>query len=170
MPNPVQASFDPALCSLTDGVSPEENDVQMCLSPLAPLANGAQTAAPSPSAPSGSPPSPAVSVLVSRFTTPTGTHPPVEPSLGKAIVNCGWEEANFAGTAAGIIIAAPETLGASLLAAFRLTTGAGLIQRCINRDEAQQVQDGTRENLAADCRNEGAIPITTTDGAVLCAK
>jgi hypothetical protein len=166
MPNPIQASIDPSVCSFPEDVSLAENDAQMSLSSAHPATTAS---APAQSAPAA-PPSPAVSALVSRFTAPTGSHPPVEPSLGKAILNCGLEEANFAGTAAGIILAAPETLGASLLAGVRLITGGALIQRCINRDEAQQVQDGTRANLAADCRNEGALPLTTTDGAVVCAK
>jgi hypothetical protein len=171
MPNPIQASIDPALCSLSDGVSAEEYDAQMCLSPLAPLANGAQTAAPASSAPSGSPPSPAVSALVSRFTTPTGAHPPVEPSLTEALLNCKVATTAYLANTAGVVIAAPETLGASFVfGALRIAATSAALISCIDQNEAKQVQDGNRANQAADCRNEGAIPLTTADGLVVCEK
>jgi hypothetical protein len=173
MPDPIQ-SLDPSMCSLPDDVTVDENNAQMCLSAAHPSASSTPTSAPAPSAlgprAPASPPSPAVSALVSRFTLPSGVHTPVEPSLAKAMLSCTSEEGTFISTAGVIITAAPETLGASLFGGFAIINSARVVQNCLADKEAQQVVDGNRANQAADCRAEGAIPLTTTDGVVVCAK
>jgi hypothetical protein len=122
-----------------------------------------------PTAP-GAPLSPAVSTLVSRFTPPTVVHPPVEPSLTRALLDCGVEGINLALTSALVLAAIPETAGASLLAGARIgLAGAGLA-RCIERDEARQVQDANEANQAADCRAAGALALAANDGSVVCVK
>jgi hypothetical protein len=173
MPDPIQ-SLDPSLCSLPDDVTVDENNAQMCLSAAHPSASSTPTSAPAPSAlgprAPASPPSPAVSALVSRFTLPSGVHTPVEPSLAKAMLKCTAEEGNLVGTAGLIIAAAPETVGASLAGGFAIINAARIVRNCLADNEAQQIVDGNRANQVADCRSEGAIPLTTTDGAVVCAK
>ncbi len=175
MPNPINASFDPALCSSPDDVTAEENDAQMNLISAHTAASATPSAAPAPNAqPAASaptpPPSAAVSALVSRFTAPTGTHPPVEASLGDALLNCKLPIGNLLLSVAAIAVAVPETLGAALLPGAKVLWSGGGVMSCVNQNEAQQVKDGNRANLAADCRAIGAIPLTTTDGVVVCAK
>jgi hypothetical protein len=111
-----------------------------------------------------------VTALVSRFTAPAGTHPPVEPSLGEAMLNCKLPITNYLLSVAAVVAAAPETGGASLIAAGKILTAAIGVQACLSQNEAEQVQNGNRAALAADCRADGAIPLTTTDGQVVCAK
>lgn len=175
MPNPINASFDPALCSSPDDVTAEENDAQMNLISAHPAVSATPSAAPAPNAQPApaaptAPPSPAVSALVSRFTAPTGMHPPVEPSVSSALSNCKLPISNYLLSAAAIVVSAPETLGASLLAGAKVLTLAAGVDSCLEQNEAQQVKDGNRANLAADCRAIGAIPLTTVDGLVVCAK
>jgi hypothetical protein len=113
----------------------------------------------------------AVSALVSRFTAPSGVHPPVEPSLGEALLNCKLATLSSVVNTAGAIAAAPETFGASfVIAALRLAGSSGTLVNCIDQNEKQQVAAANLANEAADCRREGAIPLTTTDGVVVCAK
>jgi len=130
---------------------------------------GGSPALSAPSAPSA-PLSPAVSTLVSRFTTPTVVHPPVEPSLARAVLDCGLESVNLALTSALVLVTVPETAGASLLAGARIGLAGASLTRCIERDEARQIQDGTHANQAADCRAEGSLPLTAGDGNVVCVK
>lgn len=175
MPNPINACYDPALCSSPDDVTAEENDAQMNLISAHPVANATPSAAAAPNAqptPTGptAPPSPAVDALVSRFSKPAGTHPPVEASLTKALSNCKLPVSNYLLSGAAIVINTPETLGASLLAGAKVLTAAAGLDSCLEQNETQQVIDGNRANLAADCRAIGAIPLTTTDGEVVCAK
>jgi hypothetical protein len=175
MPNPINASFDPALCSSPDDLTAEENDAQMNLISAHPAASTTSSAAPAanaqpaPAAPTA-PPSPAVSALVSRFTPATGMHPPVEPSLAKALMNCKAAIGNYVINFAAVAISAPDTLGASLVAGGKVVMAGASVTACLDQNEAQQVSDGDRANQAADCRALGAIPLTTSDGAVVCAK
>jgi hypothetical protein len=177
MPNPVQASIDPAVCTLSGDVSGEEYDAQMSLPSAHPVAGtapgvaaGASTAptpapAPTPTA------SPAVSALVSRFTAPVGVHAPVEPSLGEALLNCKAATLSYAASLVGAAAAAPETGGMSVAAlGVRILASGAALLGCIDQNKAQQVQEGNRANQAADCRAEGATPLTTADGVVVCAK
>ena len=171
MPNPIQASIDPSQCTLAEDISAEESDAQMSLTSAHAVANASQSSAPAPAAlPAAAAASPAVSALVSRFTAPSGAHPPVEPSRGRALLSCSVEVANLALTGGLVAAAIPETAGASLLAGARVGLAAVSLMRCVERDEAKQVQDGYHANQAADCRSEGAIPLTTQDGSVVCAR
>jgi len=178
MPDPIQASYDPAQCTLDSEPTLAEAEAQMSLGSAHPSALGSAASSPAPNAAGGSstaggpsaPPSPAVSALVSRFTTPTVVHPPVEPSLARAVLDCGVEGANLALTSALVLAAIPETAGASLLAGARIGLAGASLLRCIERDEARQIQDGNRANQTADCRAEGALPLTAADGNVVCAK
>jgi hypothetical protein len=172
MPSPIQASSDLSQCTLPEDVSAEESDAQMSLTSAHAVANASQSSASAPAAqpaPTAAA-SPAVSALVSRFTAPSGAHPPVEPSRGRALLNCSVELANVALTAGLVAAAIPETAGASLLAGARVGLAAVTLMRCVERDEAKQIQDGYHANQAADCRSEGAIPLTTQDGSVVCAR
>ncbi|HTA89886.1 MAG TPA: hypothetical protein VK745_09935 [Polyangiaceae bacterium] len=175
MPNPINASFDPALCSSPDDVTAEENDAQMNLMSAHPAASATPSAATAPNAQPAAaaptpPPSPAVSALVSRFTAPTGMHPPVEPSLTKALLNCKAAVGNYLINFAAVAISAPDTLGASLVAGSKVMIAGANVTACLDQNEAQQVSDGNRANQADDCRTVGAIPLTTSGGAVVCAK
>jgi hypothetical protein len=165
MPDPISASTDLPLCSLTEGVTADENDAQMSLSSAHPSAGAA------PSAPSTAPAPPAVSALVARFTPPAGTHPPVEPSLGTALLNCKVATAAYVANTVGVVALAPETLGWSfVVGALRIgATGAALVS-CIDKSEAEQVRAGTLANQAEDCRSAGATPLTGSDGNVVCVK
>lgn len=148
----------------SDGVSAEENDAQMSLSAAHATASASQGAAPSAA------PSTAVGALVSRFTTPTGVHPPVVPSLGEAFANCKLATLAYVAKTAAVLIAAPETFGASFaVGALRIAGTSSALSSCIEQNENQQIQAGNLANQAADCRSEGATPLTTTDG-VVCAK
>lgn len=141
----------------------------MSLTSAHPSSDGSAGGSPAPGAP-GAPLSPAVSTLVSRFTTPTVVHPPVEPSLARAVLDCGLESVNFTLTSALVLAAIPETAGASLLAGARVGLAGASLTRCIERDEARQVQDGNHANQIADCRAEGALPLSADDGNVVCVK
>jgi hypothetical protein len=57
-----------------------------------------------------------------------------------------------------------------LLGAARSTVALGNATRCIQRDEAQQVEEGERANQAADCKRDGAIALSQADGSVICAR
>jgi hypothetical protein len=172
MPDPVSSSIEPNVCSLPDN-SPEEIEAQMSLSAAHPTANSSQSSRAAPNAPAlpGAPPSPAVTELVSRFKAPSIVHLPVEPSLAHAIMNCKTATAAYIANTAATLIAVPETFGFAFLAgaARVVATGTALLS-CIEQDEAEQIQDGQRADLAADCRDQGAIPVTTSDHSVACVK
>jgi hypothetical protein len=172
MPDPIQASHDLAQCTLDSEPTLAENEAQMCLSSAHPSSLGSAANSPAASAPSApsAPSSAAVSTLVSRFTPPTVLHPPVEPSLARAVLDCGVEGINLALTSALVVVAVPETAGASLLAGARIGLAGASLLRCIERDEARQIADGNHADQAADCRAAGALPVTTADGSVACVK
>jgi hypothetical protein len=166
MPDPIQSSLDSSSYPPVEGASAEENKGQVCLSPAVPNAsvNDAPVAA------GGCEPStsPAVRSLVARFTTPTGSHPPAEPSLTQAVANCGWEVANAAVSIASSLVT-PVGLAATLLSGARSLIGVGSAERCIERDEARQIAEGERTNQSADCERDGAMPLLKPDGSVICA-
>lgn len=166
MTNPIQSSVNRSDYAQPEATSAAENEAQMSLISAHPGTSPSQGSAPAAAAPA----TPAVSALVSRFSPPSGVHPPVEPSLSKALLNCSLEASNLALQAAVVIAAAPETLGASLIGAARLTLPALVVQRCVERDEAAQVAVGTRANQAADCASQGAIALSLVDGGVICEK
>jgi hypothetical protein len=165
MPDPISSNTDP---TLLPEITNEENEARMSLISAHPDAPNPTTVAPAaaPSAPA----SPAVGALVARFSAPSGSHPPIEPSLGKAILECASPIGNYLLNLGIVVGTAPETGGVSLANAARVLSAASSAQTCIAQSEAKQVQDGTRANLAADCRAEGAVPLTTPDGNVVCAK
>jgi hypothetical protein len=160
MPDPIQSVASSPYLPV-EGQSQEENSGQVCLAPVLPSTTSAETNAAGAS-------SNAVTSLVTRFTLPTGSHPPVEPSLRVAVANCGWEVANPAVTVAATLVA-PAGLAATLLTGARSLIAVGSAERCIERDEARQVLEGERANQAADCARDGAVPLTTADGSVVCA-
>ena len=164
MPDPIQVSSSSSSIPI-DGASAEETSGQVCLSPTVPNASLSQVTVP-PSPPSVSP---AVSSLVARFSPPNGSHPPVAPSLGKALENCGWEVAGAA-LAVGTALLTPAGLATTLLTGARGVVGLGSAERCIERDEARQVSEGETANQAADCARDGAIPLLKADGSVICAR
>ena len=150
------------MCSLTDGVTAEENDAQMSLSSAHPVAGAVPSAPPAP---------PAVSALVARFTPPAGSHPPVEPSLGAALLNCKVATAAYVANTVGVVALAPETLGWSFaVGALRIAATSAALVSCIDQSEAEQVRAGTQANEAEDCRNAGATPLTGSDGSIVCVK
>ena len=131
----------------------------------------AHPGASAPPSPAATPPSPAVSALVSRFTAPSGVHPPVEPSLGKALLNCKAPIGSYVTTAATVLLAVPETYGASFaLGVARIGMAAASVQNCLAQQETAQVTDGNHANQIAVCKSQNAIPLLTMDGAVVCAK
>ena len=163
MPDPIQ-SIAPNTYLPVEGASAEENSGQVCLPPANANVSTAFVAANAP------PTSPAVPSLVARFTAPTGSHPPVVPSLGKAVGNCAWEVANASVSVATALAAAPVGALATLLTGGRGVIALGTAERCIERDEARQVAEGEKANQAADCERDGAIPLVKADGAVICAR
>ena len=163
MPDPIPA-FDSSSYPPVVGESAEEDLNQACLAPALPNASLLNA----PAERDGAPTSPAVSSLVGRFSTPLGSHPPVEPSLTQAMENCGWEVANAAvGVAATLVT--PVGLAATLLTGARTLIGVGTAERCIERDLARQTTEGELANRAADCERDGAIPLVKADGSVICA-
>jgi hypothetical protein len=163
MPDPISSNVDP---TLPPEITNEENEARMSLVSAHPSdPNPSVAAPPAPHAP----PSPAVSTLVSRFT-PSGAHPPVEPSLGKALLNCKLQLANYLINLGATAAAAVESGGVSLLSLGKTAGAAAGVQVCIAQNEAQQVADGARANRAADCRAAGATPLTTPDNSVVCVK
>ncbi|MES1177238.1 MAG: hypothetical protein ABUL62_23145 [Myxococcales bacterium] len=163
MPDPIQ-SIAPSSYLPIEGASAEETAGQVCLPPALPNASASPAAADAP------PTSPAVPALVARFSAPTGSHPPVQPSLGKALEHCGWEVANAAVSVATALVTGPAGLATTLLSGARGVIGLGSAERCIERDRAQQVAEGQRANQAADCARDGAVPLLNADGAVICAR
>ena len=166
MPDPIQSATHSSSYQPIDGASAEENQGQICLSPpqsTAGVSNGSVAAgAPAPST------SPAVRSLVVRFTAPNGSHPPVEPSLGKALGNCSLEIASAA-VAVGSVLVTPVGLATTLLSGARSLLSVGIANRCIERDEAQQIAEGERAHQAADCEHDGTMPLLKPDGSVICA-
>lgn len=128
-------------------------------------AESATSAAP----PSASPPTPSgSSVLVARFTPPKGSHPPVEPSLTKAVKYCALEGASAVLDIAHTVLArgsVAEAVVAGAHAALNVAAAA----RCVVRHEAEQVKQGEVQNKSADCARDGAIPLLKADGTVICA-
>jgi hypothetical protein len=163
MPDPIQTIASSSYLPV-EGASAEENSGQVCLSPVLPNASVSQATA----AADAPPASPAVTSLVARFSPPTGTHPPVEPSLGVALESCGWEVANAAVSVSAMLVT-PVGLAATLLSGARSLIGVGTAERCIERDEARQIAEGEKADRAADCERDGAIPLTKADGSVICA-
>lgn len=166
MPDPIQSSSN--VCDFTpiDSATAEETNGQVSLA----AAHAAQPGAPqATSAPPSAPSSPAVNQLVARFVKPPSIHPPVEPSLTKALGNCKIETALFAVTAVTTIGAAPETFGLAFLAGAAKLVGTGInLDRCLEREEAAQVAAGNRANQTADCQAVGGTAISGADGSVLC--
>lgn len=169
MPDPIQSSTNVCDYSAVEGATSEENTGQVSLRSA--HAADAQSVAPAtPNAPPAPPP-PAVGQLVARFVKPTAVHPPVEPSLVHALGHCKLEAAGFAISTASAIGGAPETFGLSMavLGARMLVSGLSL-NKCLAKDEAQQVEDGNRANQIADCKALGSdTAVTALDGSVLCA-
>jgi hypothetical protein len=164
MPDPIQSIASSSYQPL-EGASAEENSGQVCLSPAAPNASVSETKVPAdaPAAP------PAVTSLVVRFSPPTGSHLPIEPSLGEAVTNCSWEVANASIAVATALAAAPIGPLATLLTGARGVIGLGTAERCIERDEARQVAEGEKAKQSADCERDGAMPLLKPNGAVICA-
>lgn len=164
MPDPIQPSSSSSYLPV-DGRTAEENSAQACLSPVLPpvlpSAGGAETK-------NADIPSPAVASLVTRFNPPVGSHPPVEPSLQKAIESCSWEIAS-ATLGVATILVSPGGLLATVLTGARGLLSLGTAERCIERDEARQVREGETANASADCERDGAVPLLKSDGSVVCA-
>lgn len=168
MPNPIQSTPNSSSYLPMEGASAEENNGQVCLSPVPSIVcfdPGSTVATAEPSSPA----SPAVTSLVARFTPPTGSHPPVEPSLSKAIEHCSWETANAVVGFGSSIFIAPSELTTALASGARALIGIGTAARCIQRDEAQQVAKAEISNQSADCVRDGAMPLLKSDGSVICA-
>ncbi|MEO6598703.1 MAG: hypothetical protein ABIQ16_02440 [Polyangiaceae bacterium] len=166
MPNPIQSTLNSSSYLPLEGASAEENDGQVCLSPVLPNASvsdataGAGTTQPTTS--------PAVGSLVARFTTPIGSHPPVEASLGEALGACAWEIAGAANAVASTLVT-PVGLATTLVTGMRSLISVGTAERCIERDEARQIAEATRRDQSADCERDGAIPLVKADNSVICA-
>lgn len=164
MPDPIQSTNGSSSYPLIDPErTAQENAGQVCLPP-APLSVASDESATPPTAPT----SPAVQTLVARFSAPTGSHPPIEPSLGKALGDCALElgGAALAVAQAGI---SGGSLALAVLAGGRALVSVGTAQRCIQRDEAEQVARAQTQNDKADCERDGTIPLLKTDGSVICA-
>jgi len=72
-------------------------------------------------------------------------------------------------TTAAAIAAAPETLGASLLAVSRITLTGAVFDRCATRDEEQQVKKEINATAAKDCEAAGGTALLSSSGSVVCA-
>ncbi len=165
MPEPIQSSLASQSQSAIDGASAEENTGQVCLPSAQPASvSSVPTEALGPRVPTP----PAVTSLVARFTLPTGVHPPVVPSLATAVSHCGWEVAGAAVSAGGALVPNGD-LVSLLFSGARGVIGIGTANRCVERDEAQQIADGERANQIADCERDGAMPLLKADGSVICA-
>jgi len=183
MPNPISASA----CTNLQDTTPEELDSGMCLTARpsndgSPRLNVSATASssPSPSALSAnleSPPlsapasPPGASVLVARFYEPRSSAPPVQPSLTQAFMNCKAATASYVGTVGAVLLSAPESFGLSFaLGATRMAAAAGSLDSCLDSNQAKQASAATTAELSDTCRNDGAIPLSTADGKVVCLK
>jgi hypothetical protein len=170
MPDPIQ-TIDSSSYPPIASANAEENSGQVCLSPALPNASASASASASAQTvpADASPVSPAVNSLVARFSPPIGSHPPVEPSLARAIEHCSWEVANAA-LGIGAVLVTPVGLAATLLNGARSLVSIGTAERCIERDVAKQIAEGETANQAADCERDGAIPLTKAGGSVICAR
>ena len=155
MPDPVSSSPNSSYFEPLEGASAAENEAQMCLISAHSLEN--------PSAPS----SLAVDALVSRFTLPR-ENTAIEPSLATALANCGDEALALVVKTGVAVLAAPETAMASLLVTSSLLSASVSLNRCLEADQARQVEEGTRKAQAADCEARGDVALLTSGGSVVC--
>jgi hypothetical protein len=169
MADPIQSSTNSSWYSIPEGASAAENAAQMSsISGKSPDISPGATAG-APGAPSSAAPAPnGTALLVARFSTPSAV-PVAQPSFLKAALDCGLELGSAAITTLTVAAALPETFGTSLLAIGRVAFSAASAGRCITRDEAQQTQADVKAAQAADCAAQGAIALSTADGAAVCA-
>ena len=165
MPDPISSSLNSNWYEPLPGASPTENDAQMCLTAAHPAGSPNPPVAPPPSAAS-----PAVESLVTRFTQPSRALAPVEPSLTQALGHCSGEALALVLRTGATLLAAPETMLGSLLASSAVISASVSLNSCLERDQAQQVEDGTRAAQAADCQAQGARALLAADGSVICAE
>lgn len=147
MSDPIQSSTNTSYYPDVEGATKAENEGQICLSSEHP------------------PPTPqpaAVTALVKRYTP--------EPSLSKALTDCSGETIGLGLKIAGIAVSAPETFGASLLAAGVLGQAASSLVNCIDASEAKQVELAKRQADAGECQTRGGQAVQSYDGAVVCLK
>jgi hypothetical protein len=167
MPEPIRSPG----CTNDLDIAPEELESGMCLTAAPPsTASKAGTPLEAPSPPEAAQSSPAVSGLVARFYEPSA-HPPLEPSLAEAVMNCKAATAAYVATAGAAVLAAPDTFGASfVLGALRIEASGAALLSCLEQNENKQLSEARVANLATDCRAGGAIPLTTGDGKVVCER
>ncbi len=166
MPDPIQSASNSSSYESAEAErAAAEERGQVCLPPAQPNASvaRAELAAGPASTPPDAPRPPGTSLLVARFSPPTGAHPPVEPSLLKAVKYCSLEAASAALDLGHGIVAHDLVAGAHAL------INVGAAARCIVRNEAEQVKQGEVTNQSADCVRDGAIPLLEADGTVICA-
>jgi hypothetical protein len=137
MPNPIRSATDSSAYAPAEAASADENNAQMCLPSAIPSANASSTSSALP---------PAVNALVSRFVAPSGTHAPVQPSLPKALWDCSVELSNAAASVSALVVSGPAGLAAALITGVHTFAALVSAERCVERDESQQVTSGTQED------------------------
>jgi hypothetical protein len=162
MPDPIQSSLNSSSYPAVDGATEAENSGQVCLP-----AEHASAAPPGPAL--ATPQAPAVTSLVARFSSPSGSHPPIAPSLNQALLDCKWELSNAALNLSGAVIAVGG-LATAIIGGTRALVSVGVASSCIEHNEGEQVAEATRRQQAADCEQEGAVPLLKADGSVICAR
>jgi hypothetical protein len=169
MPNPIQASIDPALYASSESFSADvnlssaEDAAKMCLStaPATEPSSETKSAPPAPLAPG-------VNALVARFATPTLSRPPAEASVAKAVLHCALPIGLYGASVGAMLLAAPETFGAALVPLLGVMRAAQSLDDCLREDEAKQVASANRETRGEACKALGAVALGTADGSVLC--
>jgi len=179
MPDPIQSPSNLSWYPSAEGASAAENAAQICSVSLhdadLPASQSSTPAGPRPAStasagatPGASVPATGSQLLVARFT-PAKVQPAPQPSVLKSALACAPELANVVLTTAAAIAAAPETLGASLLAASRITLTGAVFDRCATRDEEQQVKKEINATAAKDCEAAGGTALLASSGSVVCA-
>lgn len=133
-----------------EGASRAENEGQIC------LPDEHLEPAPSPA------PSPPRSGSLGQSAAP--------PSLLQSLRECSNEALGLGLKIAGIAVAAPETLGASLLAATVLGQAASSLLDCVEARQAERLEAAKRQAEAGDCQANGGQAVQGFDGALLCLK